>query len=42
MENVIEGYGDRYIVPTQSVLDDLATEYGFTEAGDSLKKARDR
>jgi len=33
MQNKIEGYGDRYIVPTYSLLDELADAYGFAEAG---------
>ncbi len=41
MKNVIEGYGDAYIVPTYSLLDELADEFGFTEAGKNLKTARD-
>lgn len=41
MKNLIEGYGDAYIVPTYSLLDDLAEEFGFTEAGQNLKAARD-
>jgi hypothetical protein len=41
MQNIIEGYGDAYIVPTYSLLDDLAEEFGFTEAGQSLKAARE-
>jgi hypothetical protein len=40
MKNVIEGYGDRYIVPSQSLLDDLADEFDHTAAGVELKKAR--
>lgn len=42
MENVIDGYGDQYIKPTFSLLDDLAEQYAFTDAGTELKKARDR
>jgi len=42
MKNVIDGYGDQYIIPTYSLLDDLAEEFGFTEAGIELKKARER
>jgi len=42
MKNVIEGYGDEYLVPGQSMLDDLAEEFGFTEAGVELKNARER
>jgi len=26
-----EGYGDRYVVPTRSLLDDLAADFGHTE-----------
>ncbi|RKI35808.1 DUF4041 domain-containing protein [Corallococcus sp. AB004] len=42
MRNIIEGYGDRYVVPTQGVLDELAEDFGFTEAGARLKSARER
>ena len=42
MRNIIEGYGDRYLVPTQSVLDDLAAEYGYDAAGQSLASAREQ
>ena len=42
MKHVIEGYGDQYVVPSRSLLDDLADEYGFTEAGEELKNARER
>lgn len=41
MKNIIEGYGDQYIVPTYSLLDDLAEHFGFTEAGQQLKAARE-
>lgn len=41
MKNIIEGYGDAYIVPTYSLIDDLADEFGHTEAGTALKKARE-
>jgi hypothetical protein len=40
IRNTIEGYGDRYIIPTHSLLDDLAVEFGYTSAGESLKSAR--
>lgn len=40
MRNTIEGYGDRYIIPTHNLLDDLAAEFGYTSAGESLKSAR--
>lgn len=41
MKNMIDGYGDRYIIPGYSLLDDLAEEFGHTEAGENLKKARE-
>lgn len=37
MQNVIDGYGDRYLVPTMSLIDDLAEEYSFDDAGQQLK-----
>lgn len=40
IRNVIEGYGDRYIIPTRSMVDDLASDFGHTEAGASLTAAR--
>jgi hypothetical protein len=40
MRNMIEGYGDRYLIPTHSLLDELAVEFGYTSAGESLKSAR--
>ncbi|MBI2379484.1 MAG: DUF4041 domain-containing protein [Gammaproteobacteria bacterium] len=42
MKNIIQGYGDHYIVPLFSLLDELGDQYGFTEAGDALKRARER
>ncbi|MGE0704014.1 MAG: DUF4041 domain-containing protein [Vicinamibacterales bacterium] len=42
IENVIAGYGDRYIIPTHSLLDDLAEGFGHTEAGQQLKFVRER
>ena len=41
MKGVIKGYGDAYIVPTYSLLDDLADDFGHTDAGSSLKRARE-
>lgn len=38
--NVTEGYGDRYVVPSHSLLDDLAANFGYTEAGQSFQFAR--
>jgi hypothetical protein len=34
------GYGDRYVIPTYSLLDELAVEFGYDAAGSSLKSAR--
>ncbi len=42
MKNTIEGYKDDYIIPNHSVLDDLAEEYGYKEAGEELRNARKR
>ena len=42
MKYVIEGYGDEYLKPTFSLLDDLADEFGYDEAGQRLKDARER
>lgn len=42
MKNVIEGYGDEYLKPMFSLLDDLAEEFGYDEAGQHLKDARER
>lgn len=39
--NTIEGYDDKYIVPMQSYIDELAENFGYTEAGDALKSARE-
>jgi hypothetical protein len=42
IQNVVEGYGDRYVIPTHSLLDDLAADFGHTSAGESLKAAREQ
>lgn len=42
IRNVIEGYGDRYIIPTLSLIDDLASDFGHTEAGHALSDAREQ
>ncbi len=42
LKNVINGYGDQYLLPSYTLLDELADEFGFTEAGVELKKARER
>ncbi len=41
MKNKIEGYGDEWIIPNRSVLDELAENYEFTDAGRELQKARE-
>lgn len=40
LENTINGYGDAYLVPTSSLMDELEERYGFADAGASLKSAR--
>lgn len=40
LKNVIDGYGDAYLVPAHSILDDLAEAFSFAEAGERLKAAR--
>lgn len=40
MKNIIEGYGDDYLKPTYSLLDDLAEDFAATDAGQKLKDAR--
>jgi len=42
IRNVVEGYGDRYVIPTHSLLDDLAANFGHTEAGEALRAAREQ
>ncbi|WP_394827332.1 DUF4041 domain-containing protein [Pendulispora albinea] len=42
MQNVIDGYGERYVLPSSGLLDELAGQYGFAEAGKKLKEARER
>jgi hypothetical protein len=42
MQNIVDGYGDRYVVPTYSLLDELAIEFGYDAAGQSLAAAREQ
>lgn len=42
MKNVIEGYGDKYLIPAYTLLDELADEFSHTQAGNELKAARER
>ena len=41
MKNLIGGYGDAYLVPERSLLDQLADDYSHTQAGEELKQARE-
>jgi hypothetical protein len=41
LDNQIKGYGNAYIIPTHTLLDDLAEGFGHTEAGQKLKLVRD-
>lgn len=40
MKNIIEGYGDEYLKPAASLLDELAEEFAHKDAGRQLKLAR--
>lgn len=40
MKNIIKGYGDEYLIPNESLLDDLAEEYNHKAAGEDLKQLR--
>jgi hypothetical protein len=42
MKNLIDGYGDRYVISSRGLLDELAASYGFTNAGTELKNAIER
>lgn len=42
IKNMIEGYGNRFIVPNRSLLDDLADNFSHADAGEELKRARER
>jgi hypothetical protein len=41
MKNKIEGYGDQYLIPEQSLLDDIAENFSHLQAGQELKRARE-
>lgn len=41
MKNVINGYGDEYLIPNQNVLDELADEYSHKDAGQELARVRE-
>jgi len=42
LKNIIDGYGNEYIVPSSGILDDLAEDFSYTQAGQELKKAREK
>ena len=42
IRNIINGYGDRYVVPTHGLIDDLGADYEHTEAGKMLLSAREQ
>ena len=42
LQNIVKGYGNQFSTPSGSVLDDLAEEFGFAEAGQKLRWARER
>lgn len=41
LKNTINGYGDQYLVPSYSLLDQLADDFSYIEAGKQLEKARE-
>jgi hypothetical protein len=41
LRNMIEGYGNQYIVPPPSLLDELARETGHKAAGENLRRVRE-
>ena len=40
LKNVISGYGDQWMKPAYSLLDELAEDFGYDEAGQKLAQAR--
>lgn len=42
MRNIIEGYGTQYLKPSFSLLDELAEDFSFSDAGQKLKEAREK
>ncbi len=40
IKNIIDGYGNEYIIPTYTVIDSIADEMVFTEPGEKLKQIR--
>lgn len=42
MKNIILGYGNDYLIPSRTLLDDLADTYGFSQASKDYKEIRSR
>ena len=42
MKNIILGYGNDYLIPSHTLLDDLAETYGYTQASKDYKDIRGR
>lgn len=42
LKNAVRGYGDDYIIPSYNLLDQLADDFGYVDAGEELKKSRER
>ena len=42
LKNIILGYGNDYLIPSQSLLDDLADSYGFSQASKEYKIVREK
>jgi hypothetical protein len=40
-KNIVEGYGNEYLVPKESLFDQLGEQYGHEKAGQKLKEARE-
>lgn len=40
MKNIVDGYGNQYLIPAENLLDDLAEDFSHKEAGQQLKLAR--
>ena len=41
MRNSVEGYGDEYLIPNHTTIDDLADEFDHKDAGQQLKSGRE-
>jgi diphthamide synthase (EF-2-diphthine--ammonia ligase) len=42
MKNIINGYGDQYLIPPRNLLDELAEDYDHAKAGQELKRSREQ